>query len=128
MSRLQSVLLTMSCVVGVAIISTSDMETFKIARVALALLLVFIVPGFALVSAALPGRQLSPGEYALSSVGASIAISVATAVALGAAPVGLTKLSFSIALGSCTLVFSIAAALRSRGHKGSRATSEDEPR
>jgi uncharacterized membrane protein len=125
MTRLHLLLLAVSCAVGVLAISTADIAMFQIARVALGLLIVFVVPGFALVSAALPKRQLSPGEYVLSTLGASLAVSSTAAVALGAAPVGLSKLSFSVALGCCTLLFSLTAVVRARVHNVPRGTSED---
>ena len=125
MKRIHFVLLAASCAVGVLAISTADIDMFPIARVTLGLLIVFIVPGFALVSAILPKRQFSPGEYVLSTLGASLALSATAAVALGAAPVGLSKLSISVALGCCTLLFSITAVVRARVHKAPRGTSED---
>ena len=125
MKRIHFVLLAVSCAVGVLAISTADIDMFPIARVTLGLLIVFIVPGFALVSATLPKLQFSPGEYVLSSLGASLAVSATAAVALGAAPVGLSKLSFSVALGCCTLLFSITAVVRAHVHKVPRGTSED---
>ena len=124
MKRGHFVLLTMSCLVGVLTVATSDVAKFEIARAALGLLLVLVVPGFALVSAALPKSQFSFGEYLLASVGASLAISTTTAVVLGAAPVGLTRLSFSIVLGCCTVVLSIAAGVRWRIQNHPQGTNE----
>ena len=57
------------------------------------------MPGFALVCAVLPDRQLSRGERLLASVGMSLAITVCAAVALAAAPVGLSRQSIAVALG-----------------------------
>jgi uncharacterized membrane protein len=127
MKRSHLVLLVASCFVAVLTVATSDVTRFEFAkfefaRVALGLLLVLVVPGFALVSAALPKSQFSFGEYVLASVGASLAISTISAVSLGAAPVGLTRLSLSIVLGSCTVVLSIAAVMRSYAQSHPRET------
>ena len=82
-------------------------------RIALGVLIVFIVPGFALVCAVLPERQFSSSERLLASVGASVAVAISVAVLLGATPVGLSRLSFSVVLGICTLIFSDLALYRS---------------
>jgi uncharacterized membrane protein len=110
--RSRYVLLTLSCVVGILSVVTSKVATLHDARLLPGLLLVLIVPGFALVTAVVPQRHHTYAEYLLASVGASIAISTVAAVAVAAAPVGLTRLSFSIVLGSCTLILSVIAAVR----------------
>jgi uncharacterized membrane protein len=127
MARFNFILLAVSCAVGVLAISTADIAMFQIARVALGVLIVFVVPGFSLVSAALPKQQFSPGEFVLSTLGASLAVSATAAVALGAAPVGLTKLSFSVALGCFTVLFSTTAIVRARIHRVPPETSGDTP-
>jgi uncharacterized membrane protein len=99
-------LLVASCVVGILSVVTSEVAALRVARIVPGLLIVFIVSGFALVSAVFPERQFTFIEYLLASVGASLAISTTASVALAAAPVGLTRLSFSIALGGCTLILS----------------------
>jgi len=114
MTRIHYFLLVVSCAVGVLSVAMSEFVAPQIVRVAPGLLIAFIVPGFALVSAVIPSRQFSPGEYLPASVGASVVLSTTAAVALAAAPVGLTRLSFSLVLGSCTLIFSILAAWRDR--------------
>ena len=125
MTRTHLSLLAASCGVGVLNVAMSEIATFQIVRVVLGLLIVFFVPGFALVSAALPEQQFSLGDYLLASVGASLAMSTTAAVALGAAPIGLSRLSFSVVLGSCTLILSIIAALRTRVHNDPRRKIED---
>jgi len=62
-------LLAGSCAVGVVIVAISNIATFKVARVILGLLIVFLIPGFAFVRAVLPERLLSLGEELLASVG-----------------------------------------------------------
>lgn len=130
MKRSHLVLLTASCLVGVATLATSDVSKFEFGnyefvRVVLGLLLVLIVPGFALVSAAFLKSHFSLGEYVLASLGASLAISTISAVSLAAAPAGLTRLSLSIVLGCCTVALSLVAAVRSLIHNYPRWTNED---
>ena len=76
-------------------------------RILLGLPLVFGLPGFALVCAAVPG-ELTDGERLLASVGASIAIAVCSAVLLGAT-VGLSARSAAALLGCVTIVASACA-------------------
>jgi len=128
MKRNHLSLLAGSCVVGILTASMSDIRAFQIVRIVLGLLIVFIVPGSALVSAVLDQRQFSLGEYLLASVGASLSMSTTLAVALAATPIGLSRLSFSVVLGSCTLILSIISALRARVHHDSRRKDEDLPK
>jgi uncharacterized membrane protein len=114
MTRTHSSLLAMSCIVSIITAAISDIAGFQIVRIVLGLLIVLLLPGFALVSAVVAERQFSASEYLLASVGASLAISTVAAVALGAAPIGLTRLSFSIVLGGCTLILSAIVVLRAR--------------
>jgi uncharacterized membrane protein len=125
MTRTYSSLLAAACGIGALNAAMSDTATFQIVRVVLGLLIVFFIPGFAFVSAVLPERQFSLGECLLASVGASVAMSTAAAVALGAAPIGLSRISFSVVLGSCTLILSITAVLRARYP---RRNHEDRPK
>jgi uncharacterized membrane protein len=114
MTRSRFCLLSVSCVVGFLDVAASDLTRFQTVRGVLGLLMVLAIPGFALVSAAFPKGQFSCGEWLLASVGASLVISTVSSVALGAAPIGLSRLSFSLVLGICTLVFSITALMRAR--------------
>jgi len=125
MKRSHLVLLAASCLVCVLAVAASNVANFEISRAALGLLLVLVAPGFALISAAIPKSEFSFYEYLLASVGASLAISTITAVALGAAPIGLTRLSFSITLGCCTVLLSLTATVRARIQNDSRRKDED---
>jgi uncharacterized membrane protein len=78
-------------------------------RVALGVMMVFVVPGFATVCAVLPRRELSPGECLLASLGISLAISVCMSVLLAATPIGLTRSSLAVVLGGGTVILSICA-------------------
>jgi uncharacterized membrane protein len=86
----------------------------------LGVLMVFVVPGFALTWSALPSRELSHGERLLVSVGMSLALATCTAVLLAATPIGLSRKSFEVGLGSVTVVLSIVALIR-----GASGTSLD---
>lgn len=114
MTRLRLCLLVGSCVTGILVVVISNIATIPVARIVLGLLFLFFVPGFALVSAVLPGRVSSFGEELLADVGASVAVSTTATVALAAAPVGLSRLSILITLEICTLIFSVVAVLRAR--------------
>jgi uncharacterized membrane protein len=132
MKRSQLILLIVSCFIGVAAVATSDLTriefaNFDFVRVVLGLLLVFVAPGFALVSAVISKSQFSYGECALASLGTSLAISTISAVALAASPAGVTRLSLSIVLGCCTVVLSLVAVVRSLIHNYPRWTNEDAP-
>src|SRR5664280_2434274 len=118
-------LLLGSCVVGILTVGTSYIEVPQIVRVVLGLLIVFVVTGFALVSAIFPEPQFSMGEYLLASIGMSLAMATAAAVALGAAPIGLSRQSFAVVLGSCTLILSIFAVFRGRAGNYSHGKSQD---
>lgn len=84
-------------------------------RMALGMLMVFFLPGFAIVCAAQPsGLQLSRGDCLLASLGISLAVTACTAVLLAAAPVGLTRGSIAAVLGGITATASIYALFRTR--------------
>jgi uncharacterized membrane protein len=125
MKRNRLSLLLGSCVLGILTVGTSYIWVPLIVRIVLGVLIVFVVTGFALVSAVFPESQFSIGEHLLASIGMSLAMATATAVALGAAPIGLSRQSFAVVLGSCTLVLSICAVLRERGGNYLRGNSED---
>ena len=80
-------------------------------RIPLGILLVFVLPGFAIVGAVLPRAGISADEFALASVGASVATSTCVAVAL-ASTVGLSRGSAVVALGSVTIFASVIAWFR----------------
>jgi len=105
-------LLLGACLVAALTMVTANIAVPAVVRIALGVLSVFLVPGFALVCAALPQRELSSSERLLASVGMSIAISICAAVLLGALPIGLSKISFAYVLGTCTLILSAVSGLR----------------
>lgn len=88
-------------------------------RILLGVLLVFALPGFALVCAVVPG-ELADGERLLASLGASTAIAVCSAVVLGAT-VGLSARSAAALLGCVTIAASACAWRRTpRLERGAR--------
>ena len=115
MKRERIVLLVGSCLVGLLTVATAYVAVPQAARIALGVLIVFVVPGFALVCSVLPERQFSRGERLLASVGMSLAVAISAAVLLGATPIGLSRLSLAVVLGACTVIFSCWAVYRARG-------------
>ena len=83
-------------------------------RIVSGFLMVFVIPGFALVCTARPRRLLTLGEKLLASVGISLAITVWVAVLLGASPIGLSHSLLAAVLGGGTLVVSLCGWLRTR--------------
>ena len=83
-------------------------------RVALGVLIVFVLPGFAILSALFPGPQLSRGERLLASVGTSIAMTVYVSVLLGTTSTGLSHESLAVTLGATTIAASVLASFRAR--------------
>jgi uncharacterized membrane protein len=112
MKRPRLSLLAGSCLVAILTVATADFAVPQIVRIVLGVLIVFIVPGFALVCAVLPDRQFALGERLLASVGMSLAMATTLAVLLGATPIGLSRLSLAVVLGGCTLTLSTYAACR----------------
>jgi hypothetical protein len=91
-------------------------------QVVLGLLMVFVVPGWALVWAAFPKLQ-SWVERVLASVGISIVVSTCAAVLLAATPVGFSRQPFGVVLGG------IAVALSFGGyHRAQLAAAVEELR
>ena len=120
MKRERLLLLVGSCLVAVLAVATADMAVPQALRIALGMLTLFIVPGFALVCAVLPERRFSRGERLLASAGLSLALATCAAVLLGAMPMGLSRLSLAVALGICTITSSLCAVYRARGGHGPR--------
>jgi uncharacterized membrane protein len=88
--------------------------TAEVLRIAVGVLAVFVLPGFAATYAVLGARRLSPTDRLLASLGISLAVTVCTAVLLAALPVGLTAASLSVTLGGGTAMLSVYALFRTR--------------
>lgn len=86
----------------------------QVVRVVLGLPLALVLPGFAAVCAVLPGWELSWGERALASLGASVGITVCVSVLLAATPIGLSKGSAAAVLGVGTAAVALYAWMRTR--------------
>jgi uncharacterized membrane protein len=78
-------------------------------RIVPGVLIIFILPGFVILSAVHPDLQLSWIELVLASLGISVSMTTCVAVLLAATPVGLSRSSFAIALGGITMACSIYA-------------------
>ncbi len=109
MKRGRLALLVISCLVGVAIIATSNITVPQLVRIALGVATVFAVPGFVLICAVLPAKRLASSERLLASIGTSLSMSICAAVFLAATPIGLTRMSFGAVLGGCTIILSMIA-------------------
>jgi uncharacterized membrane protein len=87
----------------------------QVARVIPGLLLVFFLPGSAVVRAVVSSRKesMSVGERLLASVGVSVVFAVCVSVLLDAT-IGLSQRSAGIALGGITLAACTFARVRER--------------
>lgn len=112
MRQTRPMMLLGACLVGVLAMTTAHVSLPPGLRLVLGILIVFVVPGFALATAVLPDRQLARSERLLASIGLSVVITVCAAVALAAAPIGLSRQSIALALGIVTLLCSAIAAYR----------------
>lgn len=124
-------LLAGTCLAASLTITTAYVATPQAVRIALGVLIVFILPGFAAVCAVLPAPQLPPGERLLASLGISLAIAICTAMLLGATPIGLSRESFAVALGGSTIGLSVVAGFRLRpwhDRRRSRESASEEIR
>ncbi len=102
----------------------------QVLRIGLGVLIVFWLPGFAVVSAVFPTRPLSRTDRLVASLGISLVATVGTAVLLAALPIGLTRDSLSIALGGGTVIVSACALLQARSgtaHQGGPGTGLAQP-
>jgi uncharacterized membrane protein len=111
--------------VGVAFLPAGHLP-----RIGLGILIVFLLPGFAVTAAVFPARDLSLSDRLLASLGISLVATVCTAVLLAALPIGLTRGSLSVALGGGTVIASACALLRARSraaHHGDSGVGVAEP-
>jgi uncharacterized membrane protein len=125
MTRGRLSLLAGTCVGASVTVATATVVVPQGVRIVLGVLMVLVLPGFALVCAVLPERQLSSGECLLASVGMSLAIVTCVAVLLGATPVGLTRESLAVALGGGTIILSIFAGFRMRFSSDKRRSRQN---
>lgn len=112
MTQRRAVLLAVCCGVALADVLTASIGSPVAVRSFLGLLIVFFVPGHALVCAALSQRELDRIEHVVASVGLSLCLAVFVSVALAALPFGLHAASLAIALAGCTIAASVVAVFR----------------
>jgi uncharacterized membrane protein len=103
-----------SGLIGAVTVVAANVAVPQALRVALGVMMVFVVPGFAAVSAVLYRRPLSLGECLLASLGVSLAMTIGLCVLLAATPIGLTRSSLAAVLGSGTVILSVYAWRRMR--------------
>jgi uncharacterized membrane protein len=106
--------LACTCFLASLTVATAVVAVPQLLRIAFGVLIVFILPGFAVVCAVLPARQFSFGEHLLASLGISLMMATCAAVILGATPIGLSHGSFAACLGGSTMAVSIYARFRIR--------------
>ena len=103
-----------TCFVAFVAVATANIALPKAVQIMLGLLMVFLLPGFAVVSAVLPPWRLSSSERLLASLGISLAVVTCAAMLLAATPIGLSRISLAITIGAGTIVMSIYAWFRTR--------------
>ena len=97
-------------------------------RIPLGVLMVLLLPGFALICVLLPDAQLSRSELWLASLGSSLAVSTCACVLLGATPVGLSRESLALVLGGGSMALSVLAGARElRFAHARQSRSTDRP-
>ena len=100
MNRRQFAPLAVTCLVAALTVATAYVDVVpQFVRIVFGLLIVFVVPGFAAVCAVLPKSQLACEEHLIAILGISLAMATCAAMLLAAAPIGLSRESFAVALG-----------------------------
>jgi hypothetical protein len=100
-----------------AIAAIGAVDAVPVLRVVLTVPLVLFLPGYALVSAALPRFVVPTIERVLLSVGISVALTILVGTVLGWPTFGLTKATWPLALMSLTIILIVIAWAR-RVHSG----------
>jgi len=113
-----------SCLISAVTVVAANVAVPQALRIALGVMMVFVVPGFATVCAVLSRRALSLGECLLASLGISLAISICISLLLAATPIGLTRSSLAAVLGGGTVILSIYALRRTRLGRGAQLNSQ----
>lgn len=120
MVRRQLDLITLSAITALAVVAILTLPAQQPVRVALALPLVLLMPGYALVAAAFPprpDRTLDGWERLLLSVGVSLASVALIGYVLNLLPGGLTETSWTAVLAGVTIGAGVVGMLRRRGHR-----------
>jgi Protein of unknown function (DUF1616) len=87
-------------------------------RIAAAVLLVLLLPGFALTACAFPARKPDLVEVLLSSLACSIVVGALGGLLLDVLPGHMNRLAWAVLLAAVTLLAAIAALVRSSGRDG----------
>jgi uncharacterized membrane protein len=116
-----------TCVIASLTVASANLVVPQWVRVVFGVLIVFILPGFTVVCAALPARELSRAEELLAALAVSFVTSICVAVFLGATPIGLSRTSFAVVLGGITVVMSICAWFRARPWRDKQRRIENGP-
>jgi len=95
--------------------------------VALALPLVFVLPGYTLTGVLFHSRFLDTVHRMLLSLSVSVAMDIAAGLALNVFPVGLRPASWSVLLAVLTAVFAALGAYLRRGTAMPKSPSFDAP-
>jgi|SRR6202050_3730647 uncharacterized membrane protein len=114
MTRGRLALLAATCLVASVTLATADVALPPAMRIALGLLMGLVLPGFAGTCAVRLVHELSWFERIVASMGMSLVITTCSAVLLAASPIGLSRVSLGVFLGSSTIVLSMYAAIRAR--------------
>jgi uncharacterized membrane protein len=98
-----------SCVLASLTVASGIVGVPQVLRIALGITIVFVLPGMVALLMAGQALRFSRSEFALASLGISVATATCVAVLLGITPIGLDRASFAIALGGMTVAGSIVA-------------------
>jgi uncharacterized membrane protein len=101
-----------ACSLSVLAVIFAISQTPHSIRIALGVVMVFGLPGFAILASFGSALQLGWGEFLLACLGISIAIATCLALVLGATPIGLSSFTFSIVLSGITVIASLCAMAR----------------
>lgn len=114
MKKRRLLLLSGTGLAGALTIAGAGVPIPPAVRIALGILIVFVLPGFAILGALFPGPQLSDGERLLASLGTSLAMTIYVSVLLGTTPMGLSQGSLAVTLGVTTIAAAVLAGIRAR--------------
>lgn len=104
--------LLLCALVAVTAMFASAIDASPVLRAALAIPLVLLLPGYALVAALFPTRVLPTVERLLLSAGSSFALTIFAGLVISWTGIGLAPLSWAVALAVITLAGCVVAWLR----------------
>ncbi|MCG8350584.1 MAG: DUF1616 domain-containing protein [Chloroflexales bacterium] len=113
-------------IIAVTLVDITMFETALssgIVRVFFALLMVLVLPGYAITAALFPGRMIGAAERLLFSVGLSMVVAILGGLILNWMPAPIHASAWSILLAGTTITASIIAFIRRREIPPSEAES-----